>query len=358
MHTHLLKLFLLISFFSVAQTPEQTVIAVRGDGIYSLLRKHNLNPRQYYKAFISLNKKKLTKTNGLFIGKTYILPKKDTTTIKVDTSTVVKTKATTAAKTVEANSKIIKTSTEVSKTKDYPLFGKKHSKIIVKSNNLKGAVYYLVSGHGGPDPGTTTKYKGKLISEDEYAYDVTLRLAKHLLSHGAKVYIIIQDANDGIRDESILEIDYDEVNYKGKKISKSQKLRLRQRAQIVNNLFLKNSGKYQRLIVTHVDSRNRNKNIDVFFYHHKKSKKGKRLAENILNSFRQKYAKHQPNRTYSGTIRSRGLYMVNNTLPAMTYIELGNIKNAKDQKRILNYKNREALASWICNGLLKDFKNK
>lgn len=333
MHKHLLKFFLLISLFSVAQTPKKNVVAVRGDGIYSILRKHNLNPKQYYEAFILLNKKKLTKANGVFVGETYILPKKEINVSKIDTVIL-------------------------EKTEEYSIFGKKHAEIELKDKDLKGAVYYLISGHGGPDPGAITKYKDKLISEDEYAYDVTLRLAKRLLSHGAKVYIIIQDPNDGIRDESILEIDYNEVNYPNEKINKSQKLRLKQRTQTVNTLFLKHKGKYQRLIVTHVDSRSKGKNIDVFFYHYKNSKKGKRLAEHIHNSFKQKYAKHQPNRTYAGTISTRGLYLIKHTLPAMVYIELGNIKNVKDQKRILNYENREALANWICNGILNDYKIK
>ena len=76
--------------------------------------------------------------------------------------------------------------------------------------------------------------------------------------------------------------------------------------------------------------RSKGKNIDVFFYHHKNSKNGKRLAENIHESFKQKYAKHQPNRHYSGTVSSRSsLYLVKNTLTPMVYIELGNIKNKK-----------------------------
>lgn len=359
MHKHLLVLLLLISFTSVAQTPEQTVIAVRGDGIYSLLRKHNLNPRKYYKAFIALNKKKLTKTNGVFIGKTYILPKKEENVIKVTNTTISnKTEVITPKQKNKTSTKNAAPSSALTKIEEHLIFGKEHAKVEIKDNHLKGAIYYLISGHGGPDPGATTQYNGKLITEDEYAYDVTLRLAKRLLSHGAKVYIIIQDANDGIRDKRILEVDYDEVNYSNTKISRKQKLRLRQRTQEVNKLFLKNGGKYQRLIVTHVDSRSKGKNIDVFFYHHRNSKKGKRLAENIHNSFKQKYAKYQPNRTYSGTVGSRGLYLVNNTLPAMVYIELGNIRNAKDQKRILNYENREALANWICNGLLVDYKSK
>lgn len=105
-----------------------------------------------------------------------------------------------------------------------------------------------------------------------------------------------------------------------------------------------------------MDSKNVNKNIDVFFYHHKLSKNGKRLAQNIQNTFRQKYARYQPNREYSGAISTRSLYMVHNTLPAMTYIELGNIRNTKDQKRILDYENREAMAKWIAEGLILDYQ--
>ncbi|WP_299890118.1 N-acetylmuramoyl-L-alanine amidase [uncultured Lacinutrix sp.] len=345
MPRHLLKLFLFISFLSNAQIQNEYVIAVHGDGIYSLLRKHGLNPAKYYKAFVALNKKKISKNDGLFVGETYMLPFNKDVFVKIDTV---------------PNNKIVlknsKDSTSLIKTEKHILFGEENALVTIENEELKGAVYYLISGHGGPDPGAITTYKNKLISEDEYAYDVTLRLAKRLISYGAKVYVIIKDMNDGIRDESILEVDYDEVNHPNKKISKSQILRLKQRTQAVNSLFLKHTNKYQRLIVTHVDSRSESKNIDVFFYHHKNSKKGKRLAENIHNSFKQKYAKHQPNRTYTGTVGSRGLYLIRNTLPAMVYIELGNIKNAKDQKRILNYHNREALANWISIGLLNDFK--
>ena len=127
----------------------------------------------------------------------------------------------------------------------------------------------------------------------------------------------------------------------------------------MNTLYRKNKGKYQRLIVTHVDSRNIGNNVDVFFYHHKNSKNGKRLAKSIYTAFKEKYAEHQPNRSYRGTVTERSkLYMVKNTLPAMTYVELGNIQNSKDQKRIINYQNREALANWIYTGILKDFETR
>lgn len=49
------------------------------------------------------------------------------------------------------------------------------------------------------------------------------------------------------------------------------------------------------------------------------------------------------------------LHVIQNTAPAMVYIELGNIKNAKDQKRILDFENRDALAKWIAEELETDF---
>lgn len=338
--------FLLVNFFAIAQ---KTVIAVKGDGVYSILRKNDIEPTKYFKEFIKLNKNNLKPNNGLLIGKTYILP-------IIEKDTIISTKTPTITDSIpqKITQKSIDTIIQIEKVNN-PIFGKNYNPVIIENKKLDGTIYYLISGHGGPDPGATEIYNGKLISEDEYAYDVTLRLARMLISHGAKVYIIIKDANDGIRDDKILEVDYDEVSYPDNIIPRSQKLRLRQRTKAVNNLYLKHKGAYQRLIVTHVDSRSKGKNIDVFFYHHSNSKSGKRLAENIHNSFKQKYAEHQPNRIYSGTVGSRSLYLIKNTLPAMVYIELGNIKNKKDQKRILNYENRDALAKWIQNGLLVDF---
>ena len=332
--------FILLFINTVAgQSETKTVVAQPGDGIYSLLRTHNI-PYKYIDSFIQLNKKTLTSGHQLIAGKTYVLPiiKKDSIsdlrTIKIDT---------TAIKPI---------------TKTESLFGEDYHNVTIENDSLKNAVYYLIAGHGGPDPGATTIYNNRLISEDEYAYDVTLRLARKLISKGAKVYIIIKDKNDGIRDERILKVDYDEVCYPNKTIPRSQKLRLKQRTKAVNELYLKHKDAYQRLIVTHVDSRSIGKNIDVFFYHYKNSKNGKRLANHIHNTFTEKYAKYQPNRIYSGTVSTRNLYLVKNTLPPMVYIELGNIRNYKDQKRILNYENREALANWIHLGLLEDFKNR
>jgi hypothetical protein len=59
--------------------------------------------------------------------------------------------------------------------REYAFLGKKHQKIVLKDNQLAGAVYYLIPGHGGPDPGAVGKVGKNILCEDEYAYDVTLR---------------------------------------------------------------------------------------------------------------------------------------------------------------------------------------
>lgn len=353
-----------------AQTAAITVTAKRGDGIIVMLRRNGLDPTKYYKEFVRLNKKNISKKNGLYVGRKYILPEnkdKNEKEVKaasdspenVKAATEVPADSTATKKEAPLKTKPPKKAAPAPKVINEPLFGPKLAKVTVESDELKGAIYYLISGHGGPDPGALIKQGRKLVSEDEYAYDVNLRLARKLMAKGAKVYIIVQDPNDGIRDKRILEVDYDEVNYPKKKIPRSQRLRLRQRTESVNALFIRNNSDkgYQRLIVTHVDSRSVGEVIDVFFYHHERSKKGKRLAESIQETFKQKYARYQPNRKYSGTVASRsGLYVIRNTHPAMVYIELGNLKNTKDQKRILDYNNREALAKWISEGLIADFK--
>ncbi|MBU2948739.1 N-acetylmuramoyl-L-alanine amidase family protein [Zobellia uliginosa] len=335
-------LFVAISFtvLSFSQDTIQTVVAKKGDGILSLLRKQGVNPYEHYDDFVSMNIKNLRDSVHLYAGRTYRIPNVNLETVAIVDSIQDKTKE---IKKIEG--------------KNYTIFGKDHETVLPKSKLLKDAVYYLVSGHGGPDPGAMAKYGGKSIAEDEYAYDITLRLAKELLSHGATVYIIIRDENDGIRDERILEIDHDEVAYPNKKIPLNQVARLKQRVEIINDLHRKNRGKYQRLIVTHIDSRSVGQNIDVFFYHHEKSRNGKKLAESIHKTFEKKYKKYQPNRTYSGTFQDRtSLYLVKKTHPAMTFIEVGNIKNKKDQIRILEPENRQALAKWISEGVLLDHK--
>ncbi len=314
----------------VAQNRE--IVAKKGDGIYRVLTDNGYSYSKYLNEFIELNKTKLGKDNTLIIGRKYKLPTKSE---KVKTTTSKKT---------------------VGKTVHYDIFGKKYADVEIKSSELKGATYYLMAGHGGPDPGAIGSYNGKQLCEDEYAYDVIIRLARDLIEKGATVYMITRDKNDGIRDESILKPDHDEVCYPNLIIPLNHIKRLRQRTNAVNKLYSKNKKGFNRLIVIHVDSRSRGENIDVFFYHDKRSKTGKKAATILQNTFQKKYNEHQPGRGYKGTVSSRNLYVVRNTYPVTVYIELANINHRRDIKRLIVTDNRQAVANWLTQGLVLDYK--
>ncbi|MEM6803437.1 MAG: N-acetylmuramoyl-L-alanine amidase [Bacteroidota bacterium] len=239
----------------------------------------------------------------------------------------------------------------------YPIFGKEYAKVPLYSTKLRGRVYYVVSGHGGPDPGAVGDFYSKKLCEDEYAYDISLRLAWNLLAHGATVYIIIRDEDDGIRSGEILPCDKDERCWVDKKIPESQKLRLTQRSDAINALYKKNKKqgvRFQRVVVLHVDSNSKSKKTDTYFYHKIDDKKSKKLAIGLQETMRRKYDEYRKDRGYTGTVSSRDLHMLRETEPTSVFIELGNIRNRSDQGRFVIEGNRELLASWLFEGLLLD----
>ena len=298
-----------------------------GEGIYSFLKRNNRSEKDRSK-FIELNKGKFGKNNALILNTWYILPEK----------------AKQGSKPATANSK-----------RKEPLFGKKHEEYTVLSSRLAGACFFLVSGHGGPDPGAVSVVDGKELHEDEYAYDIMLRLARNLKQHGATVHIIIQDAKDGIRDGKYLDNSKRETCM-GSEIPLNQKKRLKQRADKINQLSKKAKEKYQRAIFIHVDSRSKKAQTDVYFYH-STSTNSKKLAKTIRDTFESKYKQHQPNRGFSGTISQRDLYVLNNTTPVAVFAEVGNIRNTFDQRRFMLSDNRQAMANWFLAALITDFEN-
>ena len=238
-----------------------------------------------------------------------------------------------------------------------PLFGKALELVEIVDHHLKGAVFYLVSGHGGPDPGAMGKIGQNILCEDEYAYDVTLRFGRELMRHGAKVYFIIRDPHDGIRNDLYLQSSTDEVCYPNNEIPLNQIKRLKQRVDAINTLYRnERQGTYKRCIELHVDARETKKYIDIFFYYHDGSKNGERLAVTMRNSIERKYQLKQPGRGYSGDVSTRSLYMLEKTVPTAVFIELGNINHFRDQQRLIYENNRQALAKWLCDGVVEDFQ--
>lgn len=347
-HNHTIQILFLLGLMfctaSFTSAQSQKVKAKKGEGVTLLLQRYNLSPKLYEAEFRKLNKGKFTADGGLKLGVRYLLPdKKKQQSPKEQASS-------------QKDSPNEKERRQEKATKGYePLFGKKYAHYEITSQELKNTVFYLVSGHGGPDPGAIGLYNGHRLHEDEYAYDIILRLGKELLSQGAKVHFIIQDPKDGIRDEAVLRNSKEETCM-GKAIPLDQVKRLNQRCEAINRLYNQEKATYKRAVFIHVDSRGKGKQTDVFFYHSKGSKLGKRLAQNIRHTFNYKYDKHQPNRGFNGTVSARNLHVLRNTTPVAVFLELGNIQNQRDQQRLVLKNNRQALARWIADGIVADYK--
>lgn len=308
-----------------------------GEGVQAFLIRNKRSSTQQYQQFLNLNKGKFGKNNSLIKGRVYVLPPVDNTkTAKAEEAKISKSKK--------------------GKNKRNPLYGKKYQDFTVNSDQLKGACFFLSSGHGGPDPGSIGKINGKEIHEDEYAYDITLRLARILEEEGATVYMIIQDAQDGIRDDIYLNNSNRETCM-GEAIPLNQLKRLEQRTNKINQLSAKSKAKYKRGVFIHLDSRSKKHQLDVFFYYAPNSTQGAKLAETMKTTFGEQYKRHQPNRGFSGTVSSRDLYVLSKSNPVGIFAELGNIQNAFDQRRFLDPNNRQALAYWMSKGLIKDYND-
>ncbi len=233
----------------------------------------------------------------------------------------------------------------------FPIFGPEYQHVPLLSQRLRGQVFYIISGHGGPDSGAEGKHNGHTLCEDEYAYDVALRLTRLLIGHGATAYMIVRDNNDGIRNTPILPCDKDEVIWGNLPIPYDQKERLLQRTNLVNQLaevHQKAGAKKQTLVEIHVDSRQQKQEIDVFFYYRPGCKESKALADNMQRIMQLKYSRYRAHKSYQGTVSPRGLLTLKETQrPIAVYIELGNIRNSWDQRRIVKPRNRQLLAEWL-----------
>lgn len=339
---------------------QEKAIPKAGEGISTFLLRHNRAPKKYYDDFIQLNKKKIGKDESLKLGETYLIPPAKSSS-KATSSKKNKTEEKDSAKVrvpedEEQEEKPVK---NVKSRRNEPLFGSQLADVKTTSKRLAGACFYVVSGHGGPDPGAIGKIGDVELHEDEYAYDIAIRLARNLMQEGAEVHIVIQDAKDGIRDDAYLSNSKRETCM-GDPIPLNQVERLRQRCDKINSLYRKDRKKYNycRAIFIHVDSRSKGTQTDVFFYHSMKKTESKRLANNMKDMFESKYGKHQPDRGFSGTVSGRNLYVLANATPASVFVELGNIQNTFDQRRLVIPSNRQALAKWLMEGFMKDFRGR
>ena len=294
---HCLTFSMFFVFVALLQGQDsiQTVIAQPGDGIFSILRKQGIHPKKYYGAFLELNNGHIKNGSELKQGWPYKIPA------------------------APDSFKNMGRAISLPEGTEAPLFDVELAKLELKSEELKNAVYYLVVEHQG---------------QNNFIATVATNLASRLLVNGAKVYVI----------KNVM--DNDETN--------SALYRAQQYVDVVNKRYLKNQGKYQRLLILRANGSLQSKNLDVSFYHHDGNAEGERLADN-LETIISRYSKKVATVSDAPNVFSdnQSLFLARNMLPPITVLSVSD--GVSKSARHLVRKDQRALTRWIANGMLQDY---
>ncbi len=285
-----------------AQELPNTVIAEKGDGIFSLLRKQGLDPIKHYEEFIKLNEEKIKDGSFLQVGVAYQIPK--------------------------ATDSFKKTGVKIwaDEGTEEPIFDKELAKMSPKSEKLKDAVYYLIVEN---DAHQDNGFVGETIQN----------LASELMVHGAKVYILGNESPE-IGKEAQTEM--------------VQTQKMDHYIEAINKRYLQNRGKYQRVLMIRANAVTGKGNMNVAVYHYNKSEEGQRLAENIQNVFK-KNSISTP-KDYNNIFEdASSLYLAKNTLPAVSLLTLENESPKSAEEKISVRPNKKLLANLLTNGIMNDY---
>ena len=282
-----------------AQDSLHTIVAKDGDGIMSILRDEGMDIHKYYPEFLSLNKENIVDGSLLKSGQTYVLPY--------------------APDSFKNRGRRI----QLSWGKETALFIDKLHTLQRKDSSLQNAVYYLMTDYF-TDP--NIKITDTITLREK---GITLTMAKELLQHGAKVYVIEQDFDE---DRSLK--DYIEV---------------------INKKYLIHSGSYQRLLILQINKEVINNDVAISISHYGNSVNGQKLARNIARILNSPNVSQRFHIEYPEVFSERSkFYLAKNTLPAMTCIEIGEKKGTKNEKKPGSWDEKK-LAGLIANGILMDY---
>lgn len=283
------------------ETPYYTVVAKAGDGVFSLLRSEGLDPVKYYGEFLELNAPELGGNSLLKQGTGYKIPK------------------------VEDNYRNKGLLVEVDQGGEQPIFDLELARMSPKTETLKDAIYYLIP-------------ENESRADQKFVWDITKDLAGELLVHGARVYIL--QAHGAAEDTALAQ--------KGSQ-------RLGAYVDAVNKRFLRNNGKYQRVLLIRSRVLDGALPIKVALFHDNKNEKGQRLAVNIQQALKGNSVSQTKATGGDMALQDRdGLYLSNNILPAMSLLTLENLGPRPDGNIVVR-PNRERFVDWISHGIMNDY---
>lgn len=298
---------------------ENKVKAQDGDGIFSILRKQGLDPVKYYADFVNLNHENLKNGSELYLGREYIIPDAPDSYKKMALSITDAT------------------------NEDQPLFLDELGAIAPKSDKLKNAVIYLLPSENG---GVKSE-EIQLVNQQ-----IVKSIAQELMVNGAKVFLIDKLGKEASLNAITTEKD---LNVENAIATQEQ---MQHYIDVINKRYLKNAGKYQRILVINLNETVKDsKYFEVSVFHHSKSLEGERFAKSLQSVFnKNSIANGQKDNTEVFT-NSNNLYLATNVLPAVTMIDIGDTRNPSIEERISITSREEILTNIVTSGVLTDYAN-
>lgn len=280
------------------QTELDTIVAKKGDGIFSVLRKSGIHPVNYYVDFLDLNKDAIKGASELVVGRTYILPY------------------------APDSFKNMGTFINVDKNEERPLFTTDLAHMKQRDSTLNNTVYHLIY--------SVTDQKEK--NRDAFG----LKLSRELMERGARVYLLQKS-------------DMPLTGYDKEGTVESDVMDFGELTSIVNKNFLKHNGSYQRVLMIR-DLKLNKKGVSITMHHYDKSSDGQKLAEIFRETFKSNaLGKVKTGQGISPFADAPNVYLAKNLLPSLTIMD---INGASDGIRVRSEK--ASLPNLITKGILED----
>ena len=306
MKINLVFFLVILSSYSTlfSQSKLDTVVAQKGDGIFSILRKSGIHPVKYYVDFLELNKDAIKGASELVVGRKYVLPY------------------------APDSFKNMGTFINVDENEQLALFDADLVNMKQRDSTLKNTVYHLIYST------KETEEKKKSVL-DEFI----LKLSKDLMERGARVYVLQKS-------------DMPLTNYRIEKDGENVNTDFGELTSIVNKNYLKNNGSYQRVLMIR-DSKLNKKGISISMYHYAKSTDGQRFAESFRNIFKKNaLGKVKTGQGISPFTDESNMYLAKNLLPSLTIMDING-----EPEGIRVRSGKSSLPQLITNGIVHDYAN-